>query len=396
MEGMQLGLKQLCHVDERSEADGITLELDIYGESNPELETTNIYSWQLMLQGNTEFCYLSSVNVVFTFDKIDRSQLLFGHYVPQPKTAEVGSLQLSTPFQQIISFTETIEKDKIICEKGADIIKWEFRDINLTKNNRSRINIGGAVEVKFLPPAQDKKFKLYMEVSPQFNKICRQIVRRRMVPCQNPISISSSKVLEVCEFITPFDPKIGPLSESGKERILQYHYNIEDGVLMKGGIRNVSLRAETLSRLFDKIRRDVEGSEDVIRGAGKEIGGNFISEFINKIYPKNVPLNEKISAWIDYDSSAGMGKFEIDAELDHIKVFSSFNAYSSHDEPSSHDGPACYFLAGYFEGVLSQLLDESISVNETKCIASGSEYCFFEIHKKKRAYAKKKSKRRSK
>lgn len=39
----------------------------------------------------------------------------------------------------------------------------------------------------------------------------------------------------------------------------------------------------------------------------------------------------------------------------------------------------CYYLAGIFSGVLSNLLEKNIDVEETKCIANGDEFCEFEI-----------------
>jgi predicted hydrocarbon binding protein len=377
---------RLCHVEEKSEADGLDLLLDIYGETNPKTEVLTTYSWILVLQGNRDFSFLDEVSVVFSFDKKDKALLKIERCMPTSETSELGDLQVSTPYISIISYTHPIEKDKIICRIEADQIKWEFKDINLAKDNRFKFPIPGTVEVIFFPNAHDKEFKLSMEVSPKFQKSTWLGTRRE--PCQNPPKIKPHKVLEVCEKIVPYDPIIGTLSESGKERILNYDYIIEQGVLMKGGVRNVALRAETLSRLFDKISRDLPDSGNVIKEAGKEIGKNFMSEFNSAIFTRDVELKEKIAMWIDYDSSAGIGRFEFDDEIKTIKVHSSFNAYSCH-----HTEPVCHFLAGYFEGALSILLKESISVHETQCIATGDDVCCFEIRRTRKLSGKRKNKK---
>nr|WP_317852618.1 V4R domain-containing protein [Methanothermococcus thermolithotrophicus] len=42
--------------------------------------------------------------------------------------------------------------------------------------------------------------------------------------------------------------------------------------------------------------------------------------------------------------------------------------------------PVCFFEAGIIAGCLENILNKEVKVTETKCHASGEDYCEFEVH----------------
>ena len=154
---------------------------------------------------------------------------------------------------------------------------------------------------------------------------------------------------------------VGMLAISEKYRAIKLRLRRTTGALYDKttDFRNVSLRAETLKIILDGIK-DTEKSYEI----GKDVGANFYScyeELLQrkgKIYSN---VEDKLKNWLEYDSSSGMGKFEV---LPHtgfakIKVTSPFMG-TCPKQPNQQ----CRFLMGYIDGFSSKLYEKEL---ESKC-----------------------------
>jgi predicted hydrocarbon binding protein len=238
----------------------------------------------------------------------------------------------------------------------------------------------GVVSARFFPESIDKRITISMNVIPIF---CKKKIPFRMNPCPSPPKIEAKEVKENCTEIIPGDPERGyaGFDRPDNERFLTYRYIIDQGILEKGtgkeAIRNVSLRAKTLSTFFDKLRRNMPLSDDLyhknMKAVGREIGADFVNE-LETILSRKPTLEE----WSDYDASAGMGRFKI---IDKKKIVAknSFNAYKN---PSDKPVCVCSFLEGYFEGILKEIWGTTVIVTEISCIGKGDKECVFKIEEK--------------
>lgn len=174
-------------------------------------------------------------------------------------------------------------------------------------------------------------------------------------------------------------------------------WSLEDGQLIIGNTVNVALRAKTVQQILNIFRKTTEQDFDkIIKEAGKRMGESFTDDLKKELTllgfrvivksGKNPKLlKEKLRLWTKYDSTTGMGAFEIDeVEITvdglqgHILVKNSFLA---HDRQSEF--PSCILIEGYIEGIIRKLLGINITAKEVECSAvTSSEYCKFEIIQK--------------
>ncbi len=353
----------------RSGDEHLNLRLELFGPTTPQIDKIHDYRWNLKIQGNKRNQYIKEMDVKFYFEGARPTALEIKEYIPTDTKTELTIVDVNIT---ILTVHIPIVKEKIDVDKVDSAIKWNFKDIDLGKSDTFSELFEGVVTVIFSSDSKNEPLKIAMEIKPTFYKKYVPILGPRTLCMHTPI-ITLSDVTTKSKDITPYDPKDGKPGDTPNTRIYNYQYSIDDGVLKKGEIRNVSLRAETLSRFFDKLRRSLPGNQcsKIIKEAGKEIGQNFIGDLKTKILNKS-----KISAdeWVYYDSSAGMGRFEVDKNFKFIDVKNSFNAFNIHS-----DEPICHFLEGYFEGVLSILLEKEVSIDEVYCIAKGDEVCRFKI-----------------
>lgn len=140
---------------------------------------------------------------------------------------------------------------------------------------------------------------------------------------------------------------------SGRYRAIRLRLRKNSGYLYDkvSGIRNVALRVATLKTILDGVN-DSEKLYDI----GANVGKNFYDDFdkANKLADKNYQSPEMIKKWLEYDSSSGMGKFEvISSDTMHlqIKIRNPFTG-DCHGERTNIK---CQFLKGYIEGFLSRV-----------------------------------------
>jgi predicted hydrocarbon binding protein len=175
-------------------------------------------------------------------------------------------------------------------------------------------------------------------------------------------------------------------------------WHLKDGQLLIGNTVNVALRTKTVQEILDAFRKTLpeENYRAILKDSGRRVGESFSEdlkkELILRGYEKIAKpgrdtklLMEKLSLWSEYDSSTGMGIFEVhqlgftvNGLQGDILLKNSFLAYDRQPEL-----PACVFIEGYIEGVIGKLLGVSVVANEIECSSvTGSEYCKFEIAQK--------------
>ena len=162
---------------------------------------------------------------------------------------------------------------------------------------------------------------------------------------------------------------------SGKYRAIKLRLRRNSGYLFDkiSGIRNVALRVDTLKIILN-------GVEDYkkLYECGVEVGKSFYDDFdnANKLADKNYDATEKIKKWLEYDSSSGMGKFELSStgplQLQ-IKISNPF----TEDCHGTRKNIRCQFLHGYLDGFLTRLYGKETKV---KCEhLTNPEACKIEI-----------------
>lgn len=178
---------------------------------------------------------------------------------------------------------------------------------------------------------------------------------------------------------------------------IRYRYLINKGFLMLGPLRDVALRVRTLLILLETMSQRIQNYEAVLRETGRKVGRDFARDFqavLNserKLRKKALSLSEKFERWLEYDSKAGMGKFE--GELNSATFEGEItvqNSFVTHQRQPSSDQSLCSFMTGYIEGVLQGLsacqdISVSHSAEEQECgfFNKDPEQCVFIIKNKR-------------
>jgi predicted hydrocarbon binding protein len=355
---------------------GLKVELYlISGEARPEINEIKTYRWALLIRGNNKYPRIEELRVDFSFvNQLDTAHVELVDYIPQREKEEKAILTLSM-VPQIVSVNIPISQEKIRTERSASKIEWIFNNVDLSESETMTKPFEGVVSARFYPESIDKRITIAMNVIPLF---CKKKIPFGKVYCPSPPKIEAIEVKENCTEIIPGDPERGyaSFSRPDNERIFEYKGITDQGILEmrmgKGTLRNVSLRAKTLAIFFNKLKNDLPEDlyRTLVKDAGREVGKNFVKES-----EKVLGHKPTIEEWFFYDSSGGMGRFEITDKKDAIIVKNSFNAYEI-----KSDKPVCNFLEGYFEGILPEVLGKpNIIVTEINCIAKGDKECIFKI-----------------
>lgn len=140
--------------------------------------------------------------------------------------------------------------------------------------------------------------------------------------------------------------------------------------------RNVSIRDETLNIILDKI-----GDINKAYTIGKEVGENFYSALkgVHNRQGKKYEVKDQLEKWCEYDSSSGLGKFEVHSIGPSVKfkITSPFVGTC----PKKGDKPklkcCCNFLSGYIVGNCSNIYGKEF---EIECEhESDPPYCLFTL-----------------
>jgi len=146
---------------------------------------------------------------------------------------------------------------------------------------------------------------------------------------------------------------------SEKYRTIKLRLNRTTGVLYDRTtyFRNVSIRDETFNIILDGI-----GGYKKAHTIGKKTGENFHSALEGVLHRKgkNYNAEDQLKKWLEYDSSSGMGKFEVLQASPSIKfkITSPFVGTC----PNQNPNPRCGFLLGYVEGFCSKLYEKDFNI----------------------------------
>lgn len=172
---------------------------------------------------------------------------------------------------------------------------------------------------------------------------------------------------------------------SCKYGTLKLYLNKNTGILMdkKARFRNVSLRQRTIQLILDSLCAKLKSFEKLdqieedLYQTGNRVGKNFYNRLVDHLKKSEkrfdtLDYKSKLLIWADYDSSAGMGKFEI-GEVNispkiklTINVQNSFTCLKKNGE-NMGDYNLCKFLSGYISGFCSELFGKDVSVVEEEC-----------------------------
>ncbi|WP_340818214.1 hypothetical protein [Methanolobus sp. WCC4] len=162
---------------------------------------------------------------------------------------------------------------------------------------------------------------------------------------------------------------------SGKYRPIKLRLNRTTGMLYDNttNFRNIALRDETLNLILDKFSK--EDAYDL----GKEVGKNFCINFVKELHRKGTELSidDKLKKWIEYDSSSGIGKFQIIEHSNspiHIKIKIS-SPFIGDCPISKEPNSRCKFLLGYVEGLISQLYSTELTLGSGCSYNSSPSHC---------------------
>ena len=172
---------------------------------------------------------------------------------------------------------------------------------------------------------------------------------------------------------------------------------LEDGQLIIGNTVNVALRTKTVQELLNAFQRVFpKDCSTIIKETGKNIGESFADDLKKELTQQGLKtiikpgksaelIRQKLRLWAEYDSTTGMGIFEIDQveiTVSGLRGYISLkNSFLANDRQL--ELPTCIFIEGYIEGIIDKLLGIHIIVKETECgSVTGSEYCRFEITQK--------------
>lgn len=121
---------------------------------------------------------------------------------------------------------------------------------------------------------------------------------------------------------------------------------------------NVSIRGESLNTIFDNVENGKK-SFDI----GKKVGENF-SEHFNRdlLLSGRYKKEEILKKWLEYDSSSGMGKFDLIEYSDNITIIEVNSPLIEYCPQNNRKlTNICCFLKGYVEGVSSKLLGQNLN-----------------------------------
>ncbi len=147
-------------------------------------------------------------------------------------------------------------------------------------------------------------------------------------------------------------------------------YKNEEGSLFNGFgdakdiTRNVLFSNQTINLIFRKMRDTDLSNQNLLHDIGKSASERFAAEMVRDIQKqyssKNIELTDWLLQWIEFDSDAGFGKFELEGDLNNWKekkVILLKHSFLTEDcldmESRKKNYGLCKFMTGYLEGIIS-------------------------------------------
>ncbi len=347
----------------------------LLGPRFPAVDTIAPYRWIVRVAGDERFRKIRDVRVALELAEGAKAAIV--DLVPRREIADVGSLSLEgIPG---IKVTLPFRPERVVGTiSSARQALWRFRDISLLADTQRSLTISGIASIAIFPGADINRLDLRLSITTHF---AGGLWAHREVP------LGPEMIIPNLRSILPRGTVVRTvgLIERGKYETFEY----ESGKLMKGGVRNVSLRVRTFHMMFDRLLRAQPGVNvgSTLHNLGAEVGEQFMLEF-----GKHIDSDERavrllssddpilrarsfLTLWADYDSWAGWGEFTneaLDLEEGHvtIQVRNSFLMNGISDE-----FPVCEYMAGYIEGVLGVATGHDYQVTDHKHWQSGGEWC---------------------
>lgn len=159
-----------------------------------------------------------------------------------------------------------------------------------------------------------------------------------------------------------------------RQVLLSYQVHEDTGLLMKGHVRNVAMRVDTMTDLIETLARDVAGRspEERLKEAGIEVGRSWSSAFANirQRERRASSRTEQLALWSQYDATAGWGRFEFHLNDEGHGSVTLRNGFLSKSHEADDGAGAArgrrtsleHFIAGYLETTISRVFGTEVVV----------------------------------
>jgi len=142
------------------------------------------------------------------------------------------------------------------------------------------------------------------------------------------------------------------------------------------GTQWVLMRIETLHGMMLEVEKVLGTGACLVwytagKGAGKSLANLIKKDF------ENYELKRICNLLIDFYANCGWGKSKILWKGEEEMVLRIWNnAFARKDSSKT---PSCFFLKGFIEGILKELTQKCVKIEETKCVSKGDAYCEFRL-----------------
>ncbi|MBI2966411.1 MAG: hypothetical protein HYY40_01180 [Bacteroidetes bacterium] len=161
------------------------------------------------------------------------------------------------------------------------------------------------------------------------------------------------------------------LAKGVVEHDLHYYrtltYKKDEGSLFNGfgdekeRSRNVLFSNKTINLIFREVRNLNTNNSNVLYTIGKKASERFAAEMVKDIESQskssNSDLIQWIKKWIEFDSDAGFGKFELEGEKSKWKnnmvILLKYSFLTQDYLDNKSNRGLCYFMTGYLEGIIN-------------------------------------------
>jgi hypothetical protein len=163
-----------------------------------------------------------------------------------------------------------------------------------------------------------------------------------------------------------------------RQTVLSYQVHDDTGLLMKGHVRNVAMRVDTMTELIEALGQNLGGltPEEHLKAAGIAVGTSWSKAFtaIRQREKRASSHEEQLALWSDYDATAGWGRFEFHLNAEGHGSVTLRNGFLStcpdgreKPDPASRKRPCLeYFIAGYLEKSISSIFESPVEVTLDK------------------------------
>jgi len=209
-----------------------------------------------------------------------------------------------------------------------------------THKQHSLVYVGGTT----YSSSERQSFSSFSVLS--INKIKRTIV-------QIPFTFINGMLLPLDEYKCDLFSASNNNSSWGEPSRLELYRNIGEIRNAEDNARNIPLKTDTFNKIFDAIRFSNSSGSCLVFECGYK-GGKRFGESINET---EIPSEEKISRWCEFDTAAGWGKFShtITFDKDSGTITGELtieNCFQSNDN--------CDYVRGYCTGVLEMITSLNI------------------------------------